>query len=31
VLIVICVLALFLLWCGRRAFAGLLNRPPPRA
>jgi putative oxidoreductase len=25
VMILICALALFLLWCGRRAFAGLLN------
>ena len=25
-LIVICVLALYVLWCGRRAFSGLLNR-----
>jgi uncharacterized membrane protein YphA (DoxX/SURF4 family) len=31
VLIVICVLALFLLWSGRRAFAGLLNRQQSRA
>ena len=28
VLILVCLLALFLLWCERRAFAGLVNRQP---
>lgn len=29
-LVVICLLAAYLLWCGRAEFAGLINRVPPK-